>query len=56
MKTIVMGEKIKRNYELKAESDDNGKLKYKPYIKELDSDIRWKEICSYEGEARSYRK
>lgn len=52
MKTIVMGKKIKRNYELKAESDDNGKLKYKPYIKELDPDIQWEEICSYEGEAR----
>lgn len=56
MKTIVMGKKIKRNYELKAESDNNGKLKYKPFIKELDPDIQWEEICSYEGEARSYRK
>lgn len=53
MKTIVMGKKIKRNYELKVELDDNGKLKYKPFIKELDPDIQWEEICSYEGEAHS---
>lgn len=52
MKTIVMGKKIKRNYEIKVEWDDNGELKYKPFIKELDPDIRWEEICSYEGEAR----
>lgn len=52
MKTIVMGKKIKRNYELKVEWDDDGKLKYKPFIKELDPDIQWEEICSYEGEAR----
>ena len=53
MKTIVMGKKIKRNYEIKVEWDDNGELKYKPFIKELDPDIQWKEICNYEGEARS---
>ena len=51
MKTIVMGKKIKRNYELKVEWDDDGKLEYKPFIKELDPDIQWEEICSYEGEA-----
>lgn len=51
MKTIVMGKKIKRNYEIKVEWDDNGKLKYKPFIKELEPDIQWEEICSYEGKA-----
>lgn len=55
MKTIVMGKKIKRDYEIKVEWDDNGKLKYKPYIKELKPDIQWEEICSYEGEARGCR-
>lgn len=55
MKTIVMGKKIKRNYEIKVEWDDNGKLKYKPFIKELDPDIQWEEICTYEGKARGCR-
>lgn len=56
MKTIVMGKKIKRNYEVKAETDDKGKFKYRPFIKELNSDIEWEEICNYEGEAQiSYR-
>ena len=52
MKTIVMGKKIKRDYEIKVEWDDDGKLKYKPFIKELAPDIQWEEICSYKGEAR----
>lgn len=52
MKTIVMGKKIKRNYELRAETDDKGEFLYKPFIKELDPDIKWEEICSYEGEAQ----
>ena len=56
MKTIVMGKKIKRDYEIKVEWDDNGKLKYKPFIKELAPDIQWEEICSYEGEARGCYK
>lgn len=52
MKTIVMGKKIKRNYEVKAETDDKGEFLYKPYIAEQSETIEWEEICSYEGEAQ----
>ena len=50
MKTKVMGQRIKRNYKFNVGLDNNGKLKYKPYIIELCPDIQWEEICSYEGE------
>lgn len=52
MKTIVMGRKIKRNYELVSDLDEDNKFTSKPYIKELDPEIKWEEICSYEGKAR----
>ena len=35
MKTIVMGKKIERNYELRAETDDNGEFLYKPFILQM---------------------
>ena len=52
MKTIVMGKKIKRNYELISDLNEDNKFTSKPYIKELDPEIKWEEICSYEGEAQ----
>ena len=55
MKTVVMGKKIKRNYELKAETNDKGEFLYKPYVAKQSETIEWEEICSYEGKARGCR-
>jgi hypothetical protein len=53
MKTIVMGKKIKRSYELVSDLNEDNKFTSKPYIKELEPEIKWEEICSYEGEAQT---
>lgn len=49
MKTIVKGKKIKRNYEVKINKDDDGKFTSKPTIDLIDEDIKWEEILSYEA-------
>ena len=54
MKTIVKGKKIKRNYEVKINKDEDGKFTSKPTIDLIDEDIKWEEILSYEGKAQSH--
>ena len=54
MITHVMGEKIKNTYEVKAEkSARDGKHLRRPKIEKVEEDIKYEEICSYEGAPQS---
>ena len=53
MKTIVMGKKIKNNYDVVVEKDEDGKYLSRPEIKKLEPDIKWEQISEYESEPQS---
>ena len=52
MKTVVMGKKIKNNYDVVVEKDEDGKYLSRPEIKKLEPDIKWEQIYEYEGTAQ----
>ena len=54
MKTIVMGKKIKRTYEVEINKDDNGKYLSKPEKKLVNEDVKWEEILSYDAEPQGH--
>lgn len=50
MKTIVMGKNIKNTYEVLDSKNEDGTFKFRPTIRNKNSETTWEEICSYDGE------
>lgn len=50
MKTIVMGKKVTNNYDVVVKRGEDNKFTERPYLSRDIPDIKWEEICEYDGE------